>query len=69
MKNYERKLQIYNVKNLLVLTIIHKCIFNNLTYFYSASRVDLDIKTTIRWRLLCFYKNISVIILRSIAVI
>ena len=33
------------------------------------SRADLDINTATRWRLLCLYKNISVVILNSIVVI
>ena len=32
------------------------------------ARADLDIQTAIRWRLLCLYKDISVIISHSIAV-
>ena len=34
-----------------------------------APRADLDMSTVIRWRLLCLHKDISVIILHSIAVL
>ena len=35
----------------------------------ATPRADLDMKTLTRWRLLCLYKDISVIISHSIAVI
>ena len=33
------------------------------------TRVDLDMKTAMRWRSLCLYKDISVIIAHTIAVV
>ena len=65
---YKKYLSFYNHYSKPILTEILQCI-NMHSFNKKIPRADLDMKTATRWRFICLYKDISVIISHSIVVI